>query len=512
VAAHQGRTDWLQALLSRGLTEAAAMAVHAAVRANRPEVLPALLAHARGDETSPRFLQSAVLWTALNDAGECLGLMLRAGAQLEKDRALRVAAFHGSTKVGQLLLQEGASHGAHNECGNTALHLACRAGQPGFVRLLLEAGANAAALCTHGLSPACEAARNDHLECLELLLPQLTVEQLGVRGSGPQARSPVHWAAHKSPRCLELLLRAGASPSLPSNNMLTPAMFAAHGRQPKSLRALRRAGARLCVDALCIAVRRRCKACICEFLDARRGSLKHARSRVKFNLYPGHHPGLHPQIKWTVAHVAAHQDAWETFHLLHAGGADFAEAVGSPGALARSKEAVSVLTLLGVPMEGAPDFCREAVLARAAALRRAACGARAAALAQEHLATRCRLRRDLVSACGARGLRGAAAPLEDAVTDLAFAGEPATCVPEARAALRARARAVAAEWCLGQARARLFEAGSRLSLGLGASHMLRMDSIAADWEREASEAEARAGAAAEKCDRSLLDHKEPFLS
>lgn len=59
---------------------------------------------------------------------------------------------------------------SHHPAGNTALHIACLAGQEAVAKALLAAGAKADAQSAAGFTPLYMAAQENHAGCVKMLL------------------------------------------------------------------------------------------------------------------------------------------------------------------------------------------------------------------------------------------------------------------------------------------------------------------------------------------------------
>lgn len=133
---------------------------------------------------------------------------------------LMVASYVGQegVVVVKRLLAMGASLDLTSYCGGeTALHWACFGDQPACVRLLVDAGAPLTAVLNDRWTPLMQAAKWDRVECVKVLL------ELGKdRGLDLEARGGYygHMALMmtESPEIVELLLEAGAEPTLELNN------------------------------------------------------------------------------------------------------------------------------------------------------------------------------------------------------------------------------------------------------------------------------------------------------
>ena len=121
--------------------------------------IPSRLADlARGDQAWLRAFLSGQ-----GTRGTSLAAQLDARHDTEKqDTLLTWAARHGQAEAVRLLLEGGASVGATNGGGGSAMHIACQEGQVECARLLLEAGAAVNQADSEGRTPLYVACQEGH--------------------------------------------------------------------------------------------------------------------------------------------------------------------------------------------------------------------------------------------------------------------------------------------------------------------------------------------------------------
>lgn len=198
------------------------------------------------------FGDTPLMAAAMNANVEVLSLLIKAGADVNATNAMgatplmRAATFEDKAR---LLLSHGAQVNAVSTLGNTPLILAARrVGNARTVKLLLDAGANPNAANVFGATPLMAAVAAEDLESVRLLLnagadaaakPHMDVDGV-IWGGG---RTPLMWAAFEGNLGLmQLLLSKGAK--LDDLVVLgNPLIQAAWGGQVGAARALLDAGA-----------------------------------------------------------------------------------------------------------------------------------------------------------------------------------------------------------------------------------------------------------------------------
>ena len=137
---------------------------------------------------------------------------------------LMYAAYRRRVAVVRLLLQRGASPGAHDQDKSTPLMYAAAGGCPACCALLARAGADVEARNVDGFTCIVYAAENHCVAALAGLLA-LGCSPFAASNNGSTA---LHWAAKCGDWAVcELLLGAGATLDAPNARGITPLMFAA---------------------------------------------------------------------------------------------------------------------------------------------------------------------------------------------------------------------------------------------------------------------------------------------
>jgi ankyrin repeat protein len=147
---------------------------------------------------------------------------------------LHLAAWRGHDAVVARLLGLGANMGLRNAYGDCATHWACERNRASCLALLLDAGASFNERAGYLLwTRLMVAASHGATECVQALLGRGgdTLELDATTGTGETA---LHKAAHKShDQIIQLLLQAGANPTIRNNNGRTPLAIArTSGHQP----------------------------------------------------------------------------------------------------------------------------------------------------------------------------------------------------------------------------------------------------------------------------------------
>jgi len=153
-------------------------------------------------------------------------------------RACRADVSHNALHRVRVLLGYGADVNSRSREGLTALHYAVRSGDLPVIRLLLESGAEVAAVDPAGLTPVLHLtktrARLDHRAVLELLADH---------GANLDARNAVgetllfFYARESDAHTVRWLLEHGADPSVTNKRGATAAAVARHSAVSQVLSA-----------------------------------------------------------------------------------------------------------------------------------------------------------------------------------------------------------------------------------------------------------------------------------
>lgn len=141
--------------------------------------------------------------------------------------ALHAAAVFDHATVVERLLSAGATVDARDEAGFTPLLNAARASVP-VLRLLLAAGADPDARANIGWRPIHRLAEHGNAAGLRVLLGA-TGQHVDVRDSDDDPTALIDAAEAGSVECVELLLQAGANPSLSANGQTAADLALWHG-------------------------------------------------------------------------------------------------------------------------------------------------------------------------------------------------------------------------------------------------------------------------------------------
>ncbi|GAB4813706.1 hypothetical protein N2152v2_000752 [Parachlorella kessleri] len=142
-----------------------------------------------------------MLAAGTDESGDCVRVLVQAGADVECTDALGMGALHYAVMAGLLgpakvLLEAGAAMSGTMRAGMTAVHLAAASKSPNagaMVRLLLAAGAAPSAAADKGLTPLHVAAVEGNVEVVRVLL------QAGARADARdcEGRTPAQLAAQE---------------------------------------------------------------------------------------------------------------------------------------------------------------------------------------------------------------------------------------------------------------------------------------------------------------------------
>ena len=131
--------------------------------------------------------------------------------------ALIEAAYNGHAQIVTKLLSIGAPVDARNELENTSLHFAAGSCKKAIVEILVNAGANVAAINNDGDTPLIEAVLNvaDQHECVEIINLLLATKKYN---QTQLDRALWYIASHGDPELIQIFLDAGANINTPGEN------------------------------------------------------------------------------------------------------------------------------------------------------------------------------------------------------------------------------------------------------------------------------------------------------
>lgn len=219
MAAQEGSSDCIAILLKSGAplearTEEGLTPLHVACCGGHVGAVAALLAAgAAVDAMDEENEHTPLFHTAEGGQVECLRLLLKAGADIEKKAcgsdegtALLLAAQCNSLACVKELLDKGANVSASNYDGATALHLAAEEGHTEVCVALLRAGA-AVDGSDDGETPLVQAALGGHVRCVEALIEAGAKVNAASSDEDPPLVAAVGGG---SVACMYSLLQAGA--------------------------------------------------------------------------------------------------------------------------------------------------------------------------------------------------------------------------------------------------------------------------------------------------------------
>ncbi|KAL8691864.1 MAG: hypothetical protein Q9218_003008 [Villophora microphyllina] len=153
---------------------------------------------------------------------------------------LQVAAYHGLSGVGAVLLDQGADVNERALDGVGALGIASQRGFDNFVRLLLGRKADVHESQRHGITPLHRAASLNHPKIVEMLLKH---DRSIIDARNIYGKTALHDAAERGfADVVRLLLKHGADPNHRSNSADTPLSRAANSGDIPTVRLLLEAG------------------------------------------------------------------------------------------------------------------------------------------------------------------------------------------------------------------------------------------------------------------------------
>lgn len=179
---------------------------------------------------------SAIMHALYRQRKDIVEMLAKAKPDLD---IFEAAALGNTTRVARLIEGDSASVNSYSADGFTALHLACFFSQPSAAKLLLERGADPAAVAKNvtQVTPLHSAASGRNMEA---------VRQLLAHGAPVNARQQHGWTAlhsaaqNGSEEMVDALLKHGADVRAANEEGVTPAAVAekaGHTRVAQSLRA-----------------------------------------------------------------------------------------------------------------------------------------------------------------------------------------------------------------------------------------------------------------------------------
>ncbi len=181
---------------------------NAARQGNKQEIERLLCQGLSSDATEDPRGKTPLIQAAMNGHSECVEVLLKAGADVNRPfgcgwTALLEASKKGCIGCVDLLLKSGARVNQADELGSTALIEAARKGSTECVDLLLKSGANVNWSDQQGSNALIQASKGGHKECVEVLLKA----GAGVNQADHVGLTPLTEAALN---CVQILLAAGA--------------------------------------------------------------------------------------------------------------------------------------------------------------------------------------------------------------------------------------------------------------------------------------------------------------
>ncbi|KAK9160586.1 hypothetical protein Syun_006927 [Stephania yunnanensis] len=203
-------------------------ALHFAAREGKTEVCKYLIEELKLDiNLRDEDGDTPLLHATRQGHGETARYLLDCGADPAASSDLGATALHHAAGIGHVellkfLLSRGVSVDSHSDAG-TPLIWAAGHGQPGCVKVLLEARANPDAETDDNITPLISAVAAGSLLCLELLIQAGANPNVTAGGA-----TPLHIAADNgSSGIINCLLKAGADPNTVDVDGLKPVQVAA---------------------------------------------------------------------------------------------------------------------------------------------------------------------------------------------------------------------------------------------------------------------------------------------
>ncbi|KAF7207745.1 dynein axonemal heavy chain 12 [Nothobranchius furzeri] len=202
-----------------------------AIRSERTDLVKLLLLHGSSVNQMGYHGRRPLHEAARGGKPGLVTLLLEAGAHPDPRSnygltPLALAAQGGHLEVVETLLKKGADVLSQAQDEASVLYEAAASGNPDIISLLLERGADANVSNHTGHMPIHRAAHRGHLQCLKLLLPVTSMEDVNDSGI-----SPLHSAAAEGHTdCIKTLLDVGYDP----NYMLHPWIRRSYDDERKS--------------------------------------------------------------------------------------------------------------------------------------------------------------------------------------------------------------------------------------------------------------------------------------
>uniref|UniRef100_A0A671RU72 Ankyrin-3-like n=1 Tax=Sinocyclocheilus anshuiensis TaxID=1608454 RepID=A0A671RU72_9TELE len=239
VAAHCGHYKVAQVLVDKKANPNAKALngftpLHIACKKNRIKVMELLLKHGASIQAVTEVREQDFFFSEylLYICRACFtmhfdlnSLITLNGRNFRGETALHMAARAGQANVVKFLVANGADVDAKAKDDQTPLHISSRLGKPDIVQQLLQHGASPDATTTSGYTPLHLAARDGHRDMASILLDNGA--SLGI--TTKKGFTPLHVAAkYGKIEVAKLLLQKRAPPDAAGKSGLTPLHVAAH--------------------------------------------------------------------------------------------------------------------------------------------------------------------------------------------------------------------------------------------------------------------------------------------
>jgi ankyrin len=251
LALKMGREDMALRLLQRGkpsklVLETDAKLAWTAGQSRNPALVRHLLDAGMSVRAATEDLgQTALHSAAIHSIPEVVGMLLDAGAELERVDKARFTPLHCAVEANSMdnvkrLLERGAKVNVSCYDGRSPLYTAVQFNFFEMGRLLLENGAEANAACDDGRAALHVAAQSGLLDMVRLLLANGASVQLKASG----AATPLHYAVFSgNVEVLQLLIEKGGDLESRAADQRTPLIIAAQIGQDAMVECLLKAGA-----------------------------------------------------------------------------------------------------------------------------------------------------------------------------------------------------------------------------------------------------------------------------